>query len=347
MRINKLKDLAYKNAKQANKTAALTMALAVVLVGAIFLIATKAAVHTASIEPEMGTRSANAVVANDTSASNSKYVAFKAPSTGGGGGGGGGSTQTVSIAAAGDISGQTSNDAGTAKLINSRLANLTWILPLGDLQYPDGGPGTAYSKTWGAFKAKTKPTPGNHDYRADGGAGFYKYFSGLPKYYSFNTGAWHLISLNSQESSSSTSAQAKWLQSDLAANSSKCTLAFMHYPRYSSPGSGNHGNITSVAPLWDLMIKAKADVVLAGHDHKFEHFQPMDSAGNIDTVNGLDSFVVGTGGGGLDPVGTSKGSLGGASTWGVLFMDLKPDSYSWQFVDVNGKTLKTGTGTCH
>ena len=42
-----------------------------------------------------------------------------------------------------------------------------------------------------------------------------------------------------------------------------------------------------MAALWRTLARAGADVVLAGHDHHYERFAPID---------GIRSFVVGTGG---------------------------------------------------
>ncbi len=42
-----------------------------------------------------------------------------------------------------------------------------------------------------------------------------------------------------------------------------------------------------MAALWHTLARARADVVLAGHDHHYERFAPID---------GIRSFVVGTGG---------------------------------------------------
>src|SRR3712207_4946558 len=52
------------------------------------------------------------------------------------------------------------------------------ILALGDLAY---GRGTAaefancYGPTWGRFKDRTRPVPGNHEYRTPGAAGYFGY----------------------------------------------------------------------------------------------------------------------------------------------------------------------------
>ena len=136
-----------------------------------------------------------------------------------------------------------SNDEATAKLLDSIPGT---VFTTGDNVYPDGTAAQfadCYAPTWGRHKDRTRPAPGNHDYHTAGAAGYFNYFgaaAGDPGkgYYSYNLGAWHIISLNSEVTSS---AQEQWLRADLAANNSRCTLAYWHHPRFSS---GQHGNST-------------------------------------------------------------------------------------------------------
>jgi hypothetical protein len=59
-----------------------------------------------------------------------------------------------------------------------------------------------YGPNWGAFKAITRPSPGNHEYQTAGAAGYFEYYGTLAGdpgkgYYSYDLGSWHIISLNS------------------------------------------------------------------------------------------------------------------------------------------------------
>ena len=92
----------------------------------------------------------------------------------------------------------------TAKLIDKIPGT---VFAVGDLAYPDGSDqqfANCYGPTWGRFKERTRPAPGNHEYQGDGGAsGYVRYFgmaAGDPRtaYYSYNLGAWHIIALNSE-----------------------------------------------------------------------------------------------------------------------------------------------------
>ena len=76
------------------------------------------------------------------------------------------------------------------------------MLALGDLTYPRGRLAEftgCYQATWGRFKARTYPAPGNHEYATPGAAGYFQYFGAQagPGHYRFTLGSWQLYSLDS------------------------------------------------------------------------------------------------------------------------------------------------------
>ena len=123
-------------------------------------------------------------------------------------------------------------------------------------------------------------------------------------YYSFDVGTtWHIVALNSNCNAVACSAgsqQEQWLRADLAASTRPCTIAFWHHPRFSS---GTHGDDAEVTPLWSALADAGAEMVLTGHDHLYERFDPQTAAGVAD-AQGIREFVVGTGGRSLYAFGT-------------------------------------------
>src|SRR5918993_1955547 len=88
--------------------------------------------------------------------------------------------------------------------------------------------------------------------------------------------------------------QERWLRADLAAHRNACTLAYWHHPLFSS-GSTSGGN-SKMKAFWEALYAAKADVVLNGHVHNYEHFFPQTPSGKKDLEQGIREFVVGTGG---------------------------------------------------
>jgi hypothetical protein len=142
------------------------------------------------------------------------------------------------------------------------------------------------------------------------------------------------------------SAQYKWLQADLAADTKKCTLAYYHIPLFSSGGRAN----SSTRPLWQLLYNAHADLVLNGHDHIYERFALQTPTGLSDPTNGIREFIVGTGGADHTSIASvaANSQVRNAATFGILKLTLHTASYSWQFVPQAGKIFTdSGSQACH
>ena len=247
-------------------------------------------------------------------------------------------------------------DEATAKLLGSIPGT---VYTTGDNAYESGTPeefADCYGPTWGRYKARTRPSPGNHEYYTADAAGYFGYFdsaAGDPSkgYYSYDLGEWHIISLNGScgevGGCGAASPMVSWLEKDLAANPKKCTLAYWHQPLFSS---GWHGDVPEMRPTWDALYAANADVVLNGHDHDYERFTPQKPDGTPDRGRGIREFVVGTGGRELRPFGNIEpnSQVRNADTYGVLKLTLHPTGYDWRFVPVVGKSFTdSGSGECH
>jgi hypothetical protein len=254
------------------------------------------------------------------------------------------------------------------------------VLPLGDDQYECGylkDFNKYYERSWGRTKSLTRPILGNHEYATSsdpanpcynapaGAPGYFQYFGNAASptepgcvlnckgYYSYDLGSWHIIALNSicgqVGGCFKGSPQEVWLRNDLAAHPTQCTLAYWHYPRFSSSESGT--TYTSyLSALWQDLYNAKAEVVLNAHDHVYERFAPMDMAGNLDRANGIREFIVGTGGKKhMSLVSIHPNSeVRNADTYGVLKMTLRPSGYDWKFMPTAGSTFSdSGSESCH
>jgi hypothetical protein len=230
------------------------------------------------------------------------------------------------------------------------------VLTLGDHTYPRGRPDeytACYGPTWGRFRDRTRPAPGNREYATANGAPYFAYFGkqAAGSYYSFDLGSWHLISLDSNLKGPAFAAQLSWLRDDLARHPARCTLAYWHHPLYSS---GGHGSIAKMHDAWDLLYKAGAEIVLSGHDHDYERFAPQDADGRLDEANGMRQFVVGTGGAFATPFlwPAAHSEFRENTRHGVLRLRLREDSYEWQFMPVFGSESQgpapdRGSGQCH
>ncbi len=264
------------------------------------------------------------------------------------------------ILAAGDIAScDTEADEATAELLGATEGT---VLALGDEAYPRG---TArefeecYDPSWGRFKGRTRPVPGNHEYYTEGARGYFGYFgeaAGDPEegYYSYDLGSWHVVALNSnceEVRCGPGSPQRRWLEEDLAANGqARCTLAYMHHPRFSS--GEKHGSTDGgVQRLWEALYEANTDVVLSAHEHNYERFSAQDPQGRADPERGIRQFVVGTGGAAENyaidrPIENSEAHAD--RTDGVLEVKLQPGGYEWRFVAVEGAGfVDSGSAECH
>jgi len=264
------------------------------------------------------------------------------------------STDTVVLVGAGDIADcELDGDEQTAALLDHIPGT---VFTAGDNAYSDGSAGefsSCYSPSWGRFRSRTRPAPGNHDYKSSNAAPYFSYYgasAGPPGlgYYSYNLGAWHIVSLNSEISMKRGSPQDRWLRADLAATKSKCTLAYWHSPRFSS--GTEHGSDKSTEPLWQALYDHGADVVIAGHEHNYERFAPQTATGQADPDSGIREFVAGTGGADHYEFGPpiANSEVRNGNTWGVLKLTLAPGAYKWQFIPVAGKTFTdSGSARCH
>jgi hypothetical protein len=246
----------------------------------------------------------------------------------------------------------------TAKLIDNIAGT---VFAAGDLAYPDGSDEqfkNCYGPTWGRFKERTRPAPGNHEYHNDGASAYARYFgaaAGDPRkgYYSYELGAWHIVVLNSEcgevGGCGPGSLQEQWLRQDLKAHPLQCKLAYWHKPLFSSGAA--HGNDLAMKPLWDALYAASADVVLNGHDHDYERFAPQDPSGKLDPQRGIREFVVGTGGKSSHrrfSAPKPNSEVRQADTYGVLKLALHATSYDWEFIPEAGKTFTdSGSGKCY
>jgi hypothetical protein len=259
------------------------------------------------------------------------------------------------VVAAGDIAPQGTGWGNRETSDRILAIDPTVALTLGDNQYPSGTLSDFqrhYGSTWGRFKRKTRPTPGNHDYETVGAAGYFAYFGKLarPKrrsYYSFDLGGWHLISLDSNIDLQAGSRQDRWLRGDLAATTKRCILAYWHHPRFTS--GAHQGDNPWVGPFWNALYTARADVVLNGHEHNYERFARQNPAGRA-TPQGIRQFVVGTGGAYLIGFAAPKANsqVRRSDTWGVLVLVLHRRSYEWRFVSEDGDVVdRGGPVACH
>jgi hypothetical protein len=255
---------------------------------------------------------------------------------------------------AGDIADVGDADVATGNIIDGLPNATAWTA--GDNAYENGSASDfsgKYEPSWGGFKGRTWPTPGNHDYNTSGASGYKGYFDagtleratpiGTQTYHAQDIGGWRWYFLDSNIGATKLSAQYRWLQQDLDANVSpgECVGAIWHHPVVST---GAHGSLTKMRAIFVLLDQAAydADLVLEGHDHNYERFDKHSSTGEA-SASGIQSVVVGTGGTALRPFMTPEPGLPttverDATTHGVLRGELTPTGGSFEFRRANYST---------
>jgi hypothetical protein len=276
------------------------------------------------------------------------------------------------VAAVGDIScpasssqwngGQgTATRCGQASVAALVRSEDEQVLLLGDNQYSSGTLSEyqgGFGLSWAPLASRLKPVPGNHEYYTADAAGYFDYFASIgvttgdrgSGWYAYDAGSWRILALNSSDRCTQVpcgagSAQEQWLRAELAQAraAGKCTLAYWHHPRASG---GNHGDQSSVSALWQAMYELGGDVVLSGHDHHYQRFDPLGAEAQP-VADGPRQWVVGTGGYSFYPAADRAGSAKVITdTFGLLRLRLSGDSYEWEWAGVAGAGSDTGTASC-
>ena len=206
----------------------------------------------------------------------------------------------------------TNGDEQTARLVAD---NEGIVFTLGDNAYDSGSPAEfrdCYDPTWGRVKDRTElPVVGNHDYGTPNAARLPRLLRQarrppngddlvLARHRRLARRRPGRELHRDRGGCGPGSPQLQWLRQDLRQSDARCTLAMWHQPRFSS---GEHGNDPTVAPFWNVLYDAGADLILNGHDHDYERFAPQDPNGNRDKDRGIVEIVVGTGGGEMRDIG--------------------------------------------
>jgi len=270
--------------------------------------------------------------------------------------------QTYTLVGAGDIAACESIEGAraTAKLLE-RIPGT--IFAAGDLAYEKGTSAefkNCYDTTWGEFKARTRPVPGNHEYGEPTASAYFKYWGAQAGpagkgYYSYDLGSWHIVALNTNcivrglGGCAKGSPEEEWLRQDLAEHPTSCILAYSHQALFSSGLLKTHAIHPELKEFWQDLYDAHAALFLVGHEHSYERFAPQDPEGHAEPERGIREIVVGTGGRSHDPLGfaIANSEVRNASTYGVLKLTLTPGHYVWQFIPVEGESFKdSGSGEC-
>jgi acid phosphatase type 7 len=177
------------------------------------------------------------------------------------------------------------------------------------------------------------PAVGNHDLLSNEGKPYFETFvlpannpEGSEDYYSFVYGPVHVIVLNSEfyaaDDDESIATQREWLAQELEGSTRPWQLVTLHRPLYSSTSGKADERIRD--DLGPLFYEGQVDLVLSGHAHNYERFEPIDGV----------TYVV-TGGGGADLYDLDPGSATAASAkrHHLVRLTIAPETLTLEAID--------------
>jgi len=225
-----------------------------------------------------------------------------------------------------------------------RQTAFDFAVTLGDNFYSYGMESTADPrwKTWwdelyDPLGIQFYATLGNHDWGfADSPAAEILYARQSPSwrmpapYYTFTAGPVQFFAMDTNEVSE---AQLLWLRDELAKSRARWKLVYGHHPIYSDGAHlNNPGLIRRLLPV----LKGKADVYLAGHDHDLQHLKED---------GGVHFFVAGGGGAGLRPPKPGPRSLFAKDAHAFCVLEADGKQLKVRFIDTALKQLYEATLT--
>jgi len=196
---------------------------------------------------------------------------------------------SVRFAVIGDTGSGTAKqkDVGDMMVKYRVLFPFEFVLMMGDNMYGGEDPKDFEKKFFEPYKAllddkvKFYATLGNHDMPIQ--VNYENFNMNGKEYYRFKKGNVAFYSLNSNYMDKK---QVKWLEDELAKDTSEWKVCFFHHPPYSSAKKhGSDGQLREVVE--PIFLKYGVNVVLTGHDHVYERIKPQ---------KGIYYFVSGAGG---------------------------------------------------
>ena len=253
----------------------------------------------------------------------------------------------ITIVAVGDIAraggGQNKSAALTKNLKPKQ------VILIGDMAYQKGTDKEFkkyFLPKWGSLLSKSWAVPGNHEYKSSNASGYRNLITkfGMPStgndlWWVKSLEGWTVIGLDSEALTGPAGvAQLTFLNQALAANNNRPTIVTWHRPTFSR---GYHGDQIDTNEIWDVVSSDKdVKLVLWAHEHNYEQVDRLVQVGTA-SEHKINTFTVGTGGADLRtcPTANIAGELicGKKNNYGVLKLNLQTNSYSWSYLNANGK----------
>lgn len=246
----------------------------------------------------------------------------------------------VRFAAFGDfgVSGPNQNSVAGALSGYHRLHPFDFGLTLGDNFYFEGITSpfdsrwhSGWEQIYGPLHIPFFASLGNHDWGSpDSPAAEISYATRstswhMPAlYYSFIAGPVQFFALATDALSET---QLQWLDEELGRSRSRWKIVYGHEPIYSH---GKYGDTPGFAKILMPVLKNRATVFLAGHEHDLQYLQPED---------GVHFVIAGGGGASVRPVNPGPRTLFAQSSFGFVVFECTEYTLKLSFVDTHEQTL--------
>jgi hypothetical protein len=244
----------------------------------------------------------------------------------------------IRVAAFGDYgTGEPEQKAVAAALLKYHKQHpLDFGITMGDNFYSDGmeSPSDPRWKTWWSDLYDPLGIPfyatlGNHDWHfADSPAAEVMYTKQskswrMPAtYYTYTAGPVQFFAL---ETVALSAMQLMWLREELERSTARWKVVYGHHPIYSA---GQHGDDDDLIEQLLPVLRGRADIYLAGHDHDMQHLKPEGK---------LHFFVAGSGGK-LRPITPGPRSLFALSSTGFAILEASDSRLLVRFIDPELRT---------
>ncbi len=239
----------------------------------------------------------------------------------------------------------------------------SFLLHTGDLSQESGTFDQLDAKYFGVYRELMNrtpffPSPGNHDYYTDGGMPYLS-SQALPagdepsadqgRYYSFNWGNAHFVSLNSNLLDSAGPAAGRmlaWLEGDLQRQTKFWKVVYFHHAPYAT---GHHLNdplcVAARERVVPILEKYNVQLVLSGHEHSYQRTVPLRNGVPAGDDGGTVYVITGGGGGILHHISRTPITAVGESVHHYLRGEVRGATLTLTAIDAKGEIVDKVTLT--
>ncbi len=226
----------------------------------------------------------------------------------------------------------------------------------GDIAYPNATFAEFETRFFAVYREMWKrvpffPCPGNHEYYTANGGPYLTVFdvpkAGVPvagqgKFYSFDWGPAHFVSLDSNQplvdASRGRGPMLDWLRNDLRGTRQPWKIVYFHHPPYAwGPNEKDPNSELVRQHVVPILEQYDVQLVLNGHEHSYQRTCPLRRGFRTGGTEGIVYVTTGGGGGPLYEVYRNPLHEYGASVYHYVRVDVDGVRLRVQAIGMDGK----------